>query len=36
MERFVWCEDSGSGLQFWENIFSIIDDNIHVCSIKGE
>jgi hypothetical protein len=34
MERYVWCEDSGSGLQFWENIFSIIDDSIHVQS-KG-
>jgi hypothetical protein len=34
MSRYVWCEDSGSGFQFWRAVFSVIDDDIIVQS-KG-
>ncbi len=34
MEKYVWCEDKGSGFQFWKELFSEIDSQIIVES-KG-
>uniref|UniRef100_I5AW45 Uncharacterized protein n=1 Tax=Eubacterium cellulosolvens (strain ATCC 43171 / JCM 9499 / 6) TaxID=633697 RepID=I5AW45_EUBC6 len=30
MEKYVWCEDTGSGLELWHNVFSYIDPEIIV------
>jgi len=30
MSTYVWCEDSGSGLQFWREIFKTLNPNIIV------
>ena len=34
MKRYIWCEDSASGLQFWNAVFEVIDSKIQVQS-KG-
>ena len=34
MAKYIWCEDSGSGLQFWKTVFSVLDKDIQVQS-KG-
>lgn len=34
MEKYIWCEDSASGLQFWKAVFAVIDSKIQVQS-KG-
>ena len=35
MEKYIWCEDSTSGFQFWQAIFGIIHPDIKVVSKKG-
>ncbi|WP_026523828.1 hypothetical protein [Butyrivibrio sp. MB2005] len=34
MSRFVWCEDTGSGFDFWKYLFGAIHSDIQVES-KG-
>lgn len=34
MSKYIWCEDAGSGLQFWQAVFAVIDKDIQVES-KG-
>lgn len=35
MKRYLWCEDSASGLQFWRAVFEKIHPDIEVESKKG-
>ncbi|MDO4961224.1 MAG: hypothetical protein Q4E57_05135 [Eubacteriales bacterium] len=35
MGKYIWCEDSGSGYQFWKEIFSTIDATSTVESKKN-
>lgn len=34
MTKYIWCEDTGSGFQFWQAVFAVIDKEILVQS-KG-
>ena len=35
MKRYLWCEDSASGFQFWQAVFRVIHPDIEVVSKKG-
>lgn len=35
MSTYVWCEDSGSGLQFWNRIFHVLYEDFFVESKKN-
>ena len=30
MSKYVWCEDSASGFEFWKNIFKVINPEFTV------
>ncbi len=32
--KYVWCEDTGSGYEFWKHIFNVVDESI-VVETKG-
>lgn len=35
MVKYVWCEDKGSGFEFWQRIFASIDKEIVVETKKN-
>ena len=30
MGKYVWCEDTGSGYEFWKKLFETLDSDITV------